>query len=96
MSDTLILGQCANRACALHKIHSWAKKKHKSYTLNKVERHEADERKHYFRVTVDYHTHSKGKYALGDFSYTENLMKRVRFENKVMSKKKKGGNDVPQ
>lgn len=63
--ETLRLGQCSSKSDALFKARAWAKKRHKSFSVLKIERYNysvVTHRKNYFTITVEYFTSKKGKY----------------------------------
>lgn len=81
--SSLKLGQSASRSDALHKIHSWAPAKARSYTITKIERYEYGAfkiRRRYFTVTVEYYSRvGEGSYRIGDWSRKRYCLGRERF-----------------
>ena len=77
-TQILHLGCTSTRSDALHKIHAWAKKKDKSFTILSIKRH-VSYRKEY-TVRVEYFSANKeGKYRLGNWSWNDYCLEGKRY-----------------
>lgn len=85
--EELRLGQNGCRADALHKIHSWAPSRARSYTIDSIERYEYGvfrdkPRRCYFKVHVRYFSGmDEGAYRLDrrGWSWLKHCCQRIRF-----------------
>lgn len=81
--NTIRLGQSAFRSDALHKIHSWAPAKARSYTITKIERYEYGAfkiRRRFFTVTVEYYSRTdEGSYRIGEWSWSRYCLGHERY-----------------